>query len=237
MIEVSLVLPAYNEAMRLRNTVEKVALRLSDITSSFEIIIAEDGSTDGTERVARELAQELRFVRHLHSDTRLGRGRALNRAFRAAKGDILVYIDVDLATDLIHLKDLIDFIRAGYDIATGSRMLKGSDVKRSITRLVASKGFNFLTRLFLKSELRDHQCGFKAFRRDSLFAIMDDVKDEHWFWDTELLVRAQRAGYKIKEFPVRWRCSGDTKVDMKRDIIGMGYQILRLWWELRFHPV
>ena len=235
--EVSLVLPAYNEAKRLRNTVEKVALRLSDITSSFEIIIAEDGSTDGTERIAKELARELSFVRHLHSDTRLGRGRALNRAFRATKGDILVYIDVDLATDLIHLQDLIDFIRAGYDIATGSRMLKGSDVKRSITRLVASKGFNFLTRLFLKSELRDHQCGFKAFRRDSLFAIMDDVKDKHWFWDTELLVRAQRAGYKIKEFPVRWRCSGDTKVDMKRDIIGMGYQILRLWWELRFHPV
>jgi len=235
--EVSLVLPAYNEAMRLRNTVEEVALRLSDITPSFEIIIAEDGSTDGTERVAKELARELPFVRHLHSDTRLGRGRALNRAFRAAKGDILVYIDVDLATDLIHLQDLINFIRAGYDMATGSRMLKGSDVKRSITRLVASKGFNFLTRLFLKSELRDHQCGFKAFRRDSLFAIMGDVKDEHWFWDTELLVRAQRAGYKIKEFPVRWRCSGDTKVDMKRDIIGMGYQILRLWWELRFHPV
>ncbi len=230
--EVSLVLPAYNEAKRIRETVDIVADKLGAISRAFEIIIAEDGSTDGTDKIAEALAIERSYVRHLHSDTRLGRGRALKHAFQLAKGDILVYIDVDLATDIAHLKELIGYIRAGYDIATGSRMLKGSDVKRSLTRLIASKGFNLLTRVILRSSLRDHQCGFKAFKRDSLFAILDEIRDDHWFWDTELLIRAQRAGYKIKEFPVRWRSPSDTKVDMRRDVFGMAYQIFRLWREL-----
>ncbi|MFZ2070518.1 MAG: dolichyl-phosphate beta-glucosyltransferase [Halobacteriota archaeon] len=233
MTEVSLVLPAYNEAERLRDTVQQVAGTLQEITSSFELIIAEDGSTDGTARTAEELVKELPYVKHLHSKERLGRGRALNRAFKSSKGDIVAYIDVDLATDLKHLEELIESIREGYDLATGSRMLSDSDVKRPFTRLIASKGFNFMTRRMLKSGLKDHQCGFKAFKRESLFAILDTVKDSHWFWDTEILVRAQRGGYRIKEFPVRWQCDRNTKVDLKRDVIGMGTQILRLWREFR----
>ena len=233
MTEVSLVLPAYNEAERLRDTVRQVADALQKMTTSFTIIIAEDGSTDGTDNAADELAKEFTYVTHLHSNERLGRGKALNRAFKLSKGEIVAYIDVDLATDLKHLEELIESIRDGYDIATGSRMLKDSDVKRSFTRFVASKGFNFMTRHLLKSELKDHQCGFKAFKRESLFAILDTVKDNHWFWDTEILVRAQRKGYRVKEFPVRWRCNNQTKVDLKRDVIEMGTQILRLWRELR----
>lgn len=232
MSEVSLVLPAYNEAERLKDTVQQVADTLHKITSSFEIIIAEDGSTDGTDRIAEELAKEYPYVKYLHSKNRLGRGKALNRAFKSSKGEILSYIDVDLATDLKHLEELINSIKdKGYDFSTGSRMLKESDVKRSFTRLIASKGFNLMTRLLLKSEIKDHQCGFKAFKRKPLFDILDEVKDEHWFWDTEMLVRAQREGYKIKEFSVRWRCGRNTTVDLKKDVVGMGTQIIRLWRE------
>ncbi len=234
MTEVSLVLPAYNEAKRLRKTVQQVAGALRKLTVSFEIVIAEDGSTDGTDRIADELAKELHYVKHLHSKDRLGRGKALNRAFKSSSGEIVAYLDVDLATDLNHLEELIDSIRAGYDISTGSRMLKDSDVKRSFTRLVASKGFNFITRWLLKSGIKDHQCGFKAFKKESLFEILDTVKDNHWFWDTEILVRAQREGYSVNEFPVRWRCDSQTKVDLKRDIIEMGTQILRLWRDYRY---
>lgn len=170
---------------------------------------------------------------HLHSDARQGRGRALDRAFRAARGEILCYIDVDLATDMGHLEELIDAIRSeGYDFATGSRMMPESDVKRPVKRGLASRGFNLLTRTMLGSKLYDHQCGFKAFRRRSLFEIIDSVEDKHWFWDTELLVRAQRLGYKVKEFPVRWRHGGATKVDLVKDVLGMGSQIMRLWWQL-----
>jgi uncharacterized protein (TIRG00374 family) len=206
---------------------------LSTITDSFEIIIAEDGSTDGTDRIAEQLASELDYVVHIHSDQRLGRGRALTRTFKAAKGEILCYIDVDLATDMIHLEELIKAIRTeGYDFATGSRMMPSSDVKRPIKRGLASKGFNFLTRTMLGSKLYDHQCGFKAFKRESLLGLIDSVEDQHWFWDTELLVKAQRSGFKVKEFPVRWRHGGTTKVDLVKDVIGMGSQIVRLWWQL-----
>ncbi len=231
MVEVSVILPAYNEADRIKNTVERTAEALRDITPSFEIIIAEDGSHDGTDKICEALAKKYDFVTHLHSDERLGRGRAMNRAFRASKGDILCDIDVDLATDMKHLRELVQSIRDGYDFATGSRMLPQSSVKRPLKRGLASKGFNFLTRLMLGSKLYDHQCGFKSFKRASLFAIMDTVKDTHWFWDTELLVRAQRAGYKIKEFPVEWKHGGATKVNLIKDIFGMGSQIFRLWYE------
>ncbi|MCL7415175.1 MAG: flippase-like domain-containing protein [ANME-2 cluster archaeon] len=226
-------MPAYNEERRIRDTVITTAQTLSRITGSFEIIIAEDGSTDGTEDIASQLASEMDNVVHLHSDQRQGRGRALNRAFKTAKGDVLCYIDVDLATDMAHLSELIEAIRTqGYDFATGSRMMPSSDVKRPLKRGLASKGFNVLTRTMLGSKLYDHQCGFKAFKRESLFELLDSVEDEHWFWDTELLVRAQRAGYKVKEFPVRWRHGGATKVDLIKDVIGMGSQIVRLGWQL-----
>ena len=169
---------------------------------------------------------------HLHSDERQGRGRALNRAFKASKGEILGYIDVDLATDMRHLGELIQFIRDGCDFATGSRMLPESNVKRPFKRGLASKGFNFLTRSMLGSKIYDHQCGFKSFKRASLFKILDEVKDTHWFWDTEILVRAQHAGFRVMEFPVEWKHGGTTKVNLIKDVFGMGSQIFRLWFEL-----
>ncbi|MDJ1422222.1 MAG: glycosyltransferase family 2 protein [Candidatus Methanoperedens sp.] len=215
----------------MESTVERTAAALRETTPSFEIIIAEDGSTDGTDRVCQALTKKYDYVMHLHSQERQGRGRALDRAFRASKGEILGYIDVDLATDMKHLKELIQSIRDGYDVATGSRMLPQSNVERPFNRGFASRGFNFLTRLMLGSRLYDHQCGFKSFKRDSLLGLLDKVKDTHWFWDTELLVRAQRAGFSVREFPVEWRHGGTTKVDLKRDVIGMGSQIFRLWYE------
>lgn len=235
--EVSVILPAYNEAKRMRDTVAATAKTLKEITPSFEIIIAEDGSTDGTADIAAELSQTHEYVKHLHSDARQGRGKALNRAFKFASGDILCYIDVDLATDMKHLKELINAIRyEGYDFSTGSRMMPESDVKRPLKRGFASKGFNLFTRTLLRSKLYDHQCGFKGFKRESLFKLLDSIEDEHWFWDTELLVRAQHAGYKVKEFPVVWRHGGATKVDLIKDVIGMGSQIMRLWWQMHALP-
>ncbi len=229
-MELSLVLPAYNEKKRLENAVKSVQASLKNITSSYEIIIAEDGSTDGTDRIAKKLSEKDAHIIHLHSDKRQGRGKALTRAFRHSKGRILAYIDVDLATDMKHLKELISSVKDdGYDFATGSRMLKESSVKRNIKREIASKGFNLMTRTLLKSKIKDHQCGFKSFRRKPLMDILGKIKDKHWFWDTEMLIIAQRSGYKIKEFPIKWRAGSATTVDITRDVIGMGSRIIRMW--------
>lgn len=226
--EVSLVLPAYNEAERIVRCVERAVETLEKITPSFEVIIAEDGSTDETPSLAAELADIYAQVRHLHSDTRLGRAGGMVRAFRVAEGEILAFMDVDLATDLSHLQELIQAIRDGFDVATGSRLMKESDVTRSFKRTILSRGYNFLVRLLLKSKIRDHQCGFKAFRRDMLFEIIDELEDEHWFWDTELLVLAQKKGYRIYEFPVKWVDGEMTKVNLSSDTFEMGSKIFAM---------
>lgn len=237
--EVSVVLPSYNEADTIEGTVETTLETLATFlpAGAFEVIVAEDGCEDRTPEIAARLADADPRVRHFHSDERLGRGGALERAFRAADGGTLVYFDTDLATDMRHLEELVESVRSeGYDVATGSRRMPGRKQDRDPERGVASTGFNTLVRLFLRSNLHDHQCGFKAFDRGALFALLDDVTDEHWFWDTEVLVRAQRAGYRVKEFPVEWTPQGDTKVDLVRDVFGMGSQILRVWWEFAVAP-
>ncbi|WP_254838695.1 flippase-like domain-containing protein [Natronomonas marina] len=237
--EVSVVLPAYNEADTIEHTVEVTLSTLADFlpAGSFEVIVAEDGCDDRTPEIADRMAAEDERVRHVHSDDRLGRGGALEQAFRESHGDVLVYFDTDLATDMRHLEELVESVRSGeYAVATGSRRVPGSEQERDPERGVASTGFNALVRLFLRSPMYDHQCGFKAFDREALLALVDDVEDDHWFWDTEVLVRAQRAGYEIKEFPVEWEPRGDTTVDLVRDIFGMGSQILRLWWQLGVRP-
>ncbi|WP_257298439.1 flippase-like domain-containing protein [Haloarchaeobius sp. FL176] len=238
-VSVSVVLPAYNEAATIRTTVETTVATLSAFLrdDEFEVIVAEDGCEDRTPEIADEMAAEDDRVRHFHADERLGRGGALERAFRASHGDTLVYFDTDLATDMRHLEELVESVRTeGYDVATGSRWMAGNVADRPAKRGVPSRVYNGLTRLFLRSDLRDHQCGFKAFDRAALFALLDDVQDQHWFWDTEVLVKAQRRGFRVKEFAVDWEPKGDTKVDLVRDVFGMGSQILRTWWELSVSP-
>ncbi len=231
-MKVTVVLPAFNEAKRIVRAVKEVKKWMDETGYDYEIVIAEDGSTDGTDRIASEIARKDPKVKHIHSDRRLGRGKALTRAFKNSDGDVLVYLDVDLSTDMRHLKELIDAIaKEGYDIATGSRLMKESCAERPLKRYLASKTYNFLVRLMLGSKLRDHQCGFKAFKRSSILSLLDEVKDDHWFWDTEILVLAQRKGLKVKEIPVRWKQSGETKVRFTKDVLYMFSQIVRMWME------
>ena len=137
---VSVVLPAYNEADKLEGAVTKISQALKETGYRYEIIIAEDGSTDGTAERAEELAQKFPYVKHIHREKRLGRGTALNNAFRQCSGEVLVYMDLDLATDLKSLKPLVDAITVeGYDLSTGSRMLPESKVERSLRRRLAQK--------------------------------------------------------------------------------------------------
>jgi hypothetical protein len=112
-------------------------------------------------------------------------------------------------------------------------MLSESNVERSGTRNIASKTYNFMVRALLGSKVRDHQCGFKAFRREPLMQLLDEVDARHWFWDTEILVRAHRRGYKIKEIPVSWTGGRETKVKLLEDSLDMGWQIISLWWRLK----
>ena len=238
-VSVSVVLPAYNEFSTITSAVEDTLNRLKTFLpdGSYELIIAEDGCTDSTPQIASDLANKYDEVIHYHSPSRLGRGEALNRAFKIAKGETLVYIDTDLATDNAHLEQLINAVRSGSaDIATGSRWFPGTQTKRPFHRSILSKGFNTIVRLLLKSKLYDHQCGFKAFNKKIFFKLSPSLKDTHWFWDTEILVKAQKSNFNVFEFPVSWTAQKDTKVDIIRDVFAMAINILRLWLEFYISP-
>ena len=203
--EVSAIIPVFNDRSSLETAIPISVETLSRITPAFEILIAEDGRSDGSAEFVREYSKCDPRIRLLHGDERLGRGRALTRAIRDAQGSIVCYYDVDLATDIRHLQELIDSIRRGYDISTGSRLMPDSDIVRSGGREVSSRSYNFFVRFMLGSRVLDHQCGFKAFNRERILTILPAIRDNHWFWDTEILVRAQKNGYKVREFPVHWR--------------------------------
>jgi glycosyltransferase AglD len=233
-VQVSVVFPAYNEVDYLYPAVEKTSQALNQFTNSCEIIIAEDGSVDGTAERAEEIAEKYSYVKHVHREKRLGRGTALKNAFKQSNGGVLVYMDLDLATDLKALKPLVEAITVeGYDFSTGSRMLPQSRVERSQSRNMSSKTYNFLVRHMLGSKLRDHQCGFKAFKREPVMQLLDQVEATHWFWDTEILVRAQHSGLKVKEIPVEWQSGKGTKVNLFKDSSNMFRQIMKLWWKLK----
>lgn len=227
-VEVSLIIPAYNEFAGLERAITVAYAELSKIASSYEIIIAEDGSNDGTGELARRLSEVNPAVRHLHSDERLGRGRALTRAFSESKGEILSYMDVDLSTGMSSLGPLIDSIKEGWDICTGSRRIQGSSVKRSRTRKLSSWAYNSLIRILFDTGVSDHQCGFKAFNRQSLFAILGEVEDTHWFWDTEVLAVANHVGYKIREIPITWVEDKGSTVNLFKDSAKMCFKAFAL---------
>ena len=235
-LAVSVVVPAYNQKGNIGKCIKGIEKNLLSYPEfkNFEIIVAEDGSTDGTFEEAKKIARKDRRVRVLHSGEKLGRGRAVCRAFSRAKGKIVAYVDADQATETSQLPQLLKAI-GPYDLATGSRYLSKSKATRSVSRLFFSSGYNFLVRLFLGSKVSDHQCGFKAFKAEVAKDLCRKARDSHWFWDTEVLVLAQRAGYSIGEIPVVWKEQGSTTVRLGKDIVNMGRNIFRLWLRINFN--
>ncbi len=228
---VTAIIPVYNDVVALEQAIPCSIRELGKITDQFELIIAEDASTDGSTELVLEWEEKDPRVILIHREERLGRGSALTSVIRQTHGEIICYYDVDLATDMSHLKELIAAIQNGCDIATGSRLLPESIITRSENREIKSRGYNFFVRLLLKSRIKDHQCGFKAFKRDKISLILDTIQDRYWFWDTEVLVRGQKAGYRICELPVTWHEGPGTTVKTG-DIWKMGRAIISLWWNL-----
>ncbi|HJK27162.1 MAG TPA: glycosyltransferase, partial [Methanocorpusculum sp.] len=187
-VHITVVLPVYNDVEALRSAIPKSLEALTEFGKTFELIVAEDGSSDGSRELVEEWERKDPRVRLLHSDERQGRGRALNRALAESNGEIFCYYDVDLATDIKHLPELLTRIEDGAAVATGSRLMPESKIIRSGDREFASRSYNTLVRLFLGSCLRDHQCGFKAYRADVLRELVPKIRAPHWFWDTESVV-------------------------------------------------
>ncbi len=234
MSRVDVVLPVYNEEQALERSVRTLHLFLTDnLAHEWRILIADNGSQDRTPEIGQRLGEELTNVQ-LMRIPEAGRGRALSRAWLASDADVLTYMDIDLSTDLAAFPRLVSAVaEGGYDIAAGSRLSAGSETARSLKREVLSQGFVFLINALMRTKLSDTQCGFKAIRRECAQKLLPFVRDTGWFWDTELLLLAAKAGWKVTFVPVRWLEDTDSRVRLTstvwRDLKGL-FRMRRFDW-------
>src|SRR4051794_17909183 len=213
--DVEIVVPVYNEAAGLERSIRRLHRFLLDgFPFSWRIVIADNASTDATPEIARRLSETLPAVSHLRLEAK-GRGRALRAAWSTSPARVVAYMDVDLSTDLRGLLPLVAPLLSGHSaLAIGTRLAHNSRVVRGPKREFISRSYNRVLHMALRAKFSDAQCGFKAVRRDVLDPLLSDVRDEGWFFDTELLVLAQRRGLRIHEVPVDWIDDPDSRVDI-----------------------
>jgi glycosyltransferase involved in cell wall biosynthesis len=213
--DVEIVIPVHNERLALEGSVRMLHAYLSAaFPFSWQITIVDNASTDGTLLVARRLMYELPEVGVMRLPAK-GRGGALRTAWSASQAAVLSYMDVDLSTDLSALLPLIAPLHSGHsDLAIGTRLHRAARVRRSARRELISRGYNRLLHLVLRARFTDAQCGFKAIRAEAARELLPLVADQEWFFDTELLVLAQRRGLRIHEVPVDWVEDLDSRVDI-----------------------
>jgi glycosyltransferase involved in cell wall biosynthesis len=235
---VDIVIPVLNEAHVLEKSVRTTLDFLRpNFPYRWRIIVVDNGSTDGTQKVARRLSETEKEVGFLHLQQR-GRGRALRLAWLQSKADVVCYMDVDLSTNLDHLHALVGSIaHDGYDLSTGSRLMRESQTKRSFKREVISRIYNVFVKTVLFTRFSDAQCGFKAVSRRAVEAIVPQIEDQSWFFDTEMLVLAEKQGYRIKDIPVEWTEDDDSRVKIFKtgweDIKGV-FRLRRYLWSGRY---
>ncbi|MGQ0764509.1 MAG: dolichyl-phosphate beta-glucosyltransferase [Gemmatimonadota bacterium] len=230
---VDVVIPVLNEAHVLEKSVGTLrAFLAASMPCIWRVVIVDNGSVDGTDVVARKLAADIPDVRFLQLPQK-GRGRALRHAWSQSDADIMCYTDVDLSTELLALPKMVHAILAdGFDLATGSRLLPGSRTRRSFKREFISRAYNVFVKAVLWTSFSDAQCGFKAISRSATAALVPAIRDQAWFFDTELLVLAEKRGYRIADIPVEWIEDDDSRVKIIstawEDIKG----VMRLRWAL-----
>jgi putative flippase GtrA len=217
---VDVVVPVYNEQSALKRSIRSLHRYLgSEFPFDWRIVIADNASTDATPAIAAALAADLPGVEVLRMD-RKGRGRALRKAWLRSDARIVAYMDVDLSTDLRGLLPLVAPLLSGHsDVAIGSRLAHGARVVRGPKRELISRSYNRILHTVLRARFSDAQCGFKAMTAEAARRLLGDVHDDGWFFDTELLVLAQRRGLRIHEVPVDWVDDPDSRVDIVRTAV------------------
>lgn len=225
-LALEIVVPVYNEEAVLENSITRLAEYLTqEMPSTWKITIADNASTDRTPMIAARLSEHHKNVDYRRLEAK-GRGLALRDAWSASEAKVLAYLDVDLSTDLAALPPLVAPLLSGHsDVSIGTRLGQSSRVIRGPKREFISRSYNFLLRRTMQVRFSDAQCGFKAIRADVAKRLLPHVEDNGWFFDTELLIIAERSGLRIHEIPVDWVDDPDSSVDIKQtaldDLKGM----------------
>jgi len=201
-----IIIPCYNEEAVLEKNIKEVLEAVKNFLNTI-IVISDNNSKDGTAEIAKRLANDNANIEYVFV-AEPGKGAAVMEAWKKYEADIYGFMDADLATDLSALPPALSALSEGYDGVIGSRRIGGAKAKRQLYRKFTSFILNFLIRAILKTKVKDTPCGFKFFKKDLINKIVPQVKDRKWVFDTEMLVLAERAGFKIKEIPVEWEEKG-----------------------------
>lgn len=221
--QVSVVIPAYNESDSLKSRIQSV-LGQDEVS---EVVVVEDGCTDDTPQICSELEEKLSNVKHVHFDSRQGKGQALLSGFKECSEDRLAFLDADQSIEASAISDLCQSLSEGADLAVGLRDGEDTSDSRRLQRKLLSHAYNLLADAMLDTRVSDHQCGAKAF---SSRVLERQYSSDGWFWDTEFLFRAKRRGYCIEEVPIDFERSGDEgSVYSMMEELGVG--LFKLWWE------
>lgn len=232
-VGLSVVIPVYNEEADLAKNIPILSSFLEKEMEKYdwEIVIADNASVDKTPEVSRELTTKNSKVRYVRLEKK-GRGRTLKKVWLDSKKELLSYMDIDLSSDVSFFPRLIEKLEGGSDIAIGSRLVKGAKViDRPFIREIMSRGYSFLFRTFFGTKFKDAQCGFKAITKKAADKILPQVKDTDWFFDTEMLVVAQKAGFKIAEVPITWKDDPNSTVKVAKTAWGDIKGMWRIYWE------
>jgi hypothetical protein len=219
---ISVFVPVYNEEEILENNIKKIVEELKKIGEDFEIFIIDDNSTDKSSQIGQKLSQNNPYIKYIRFNNGPSRRENLAASFKKAGGDIIIFMDTDLATSPEYLNQLINEIKQGADIAIGSRRM-GIAAKRELFRKIISQFYNSFLKLLFKSKIKDHQCGFKAFKKEFVLGLVSDMGYDKsfkrgWLWDAEILIRAQVKKINIKEFPVKWKRGEKSSFNIFREL-------------------
>lgn len=229
---VEVVIPVYNEEKELKENTLKLYsfLKRNFKKYRWQITIADNASTDGTLKIAKALSKQYSRIKYIHLSFK-GRGRAVKKAWQESKADVVSYMDVDLSTDLSNFLPLVNsLIKGKYDIAIGSRLLPDSQViARPLKREILSRGYNLIIKLLFQVGFSDAQCGFKAVTKQVVKNLLPLIKDDAWFFDSELLIVGEKLGYKIYEQPVKWVDNPGSTVRVLKTVFGDLKGLLRLF--------
>jgi len=230
-IKLSIIVPVYNEEKRISRCLDRMLEFSHSVNWEIEVVVVDDGSTDKTSEIVKKYVSQSKLVKIVSWRDRLGKGASIKRVALLSNKDYVCYMDADLAADPSEFTRLLKF-KDEYDVIIGSRLLPGErlcKIKRPLHRSFFSKSYSLAFRTLFRAQLYDPQCGFKLFRKEAFLKIFENVRNNAYGFDSEVVVKALLLGFKIKEVPIDWKHVDGSKIKVVDQVLPMGKGLLSIW--------